>query len=267
MVSLNSLLSRLSEDHRGRLEWFRNRTGQEIGWPGKLPGGRHLCTLAKGIYKPKEWDYALSVRQSIEPNYPDLDPVFKEDGSWSYQYHQEHDRMEDFDKSYGNLSLMRCSKDLVPIAVFRKTVEKPARYRVLGLALVESYKDGYFQLAGFAERGANASESIIKTEDSHKYETHSEAPNLKRDFAVMGNKEALRTWIIEALEHYGGTARMVLVSKWIWENHREELENRGDLFYRWQYELRWAATSLRHNGIILPAEHSERGIWVLSSTQ
>ena len=74
----------------------------------------------------------------------------------------------------------------------------------------------------------------------------------------------LRKWIVAALKSYGGAATMIDVSKWIWENHSEDLEKEGDLFYRWQYAMRWAATTLRKDGIIEPAVHSDRGIWVLS---
>ena len=76
--------------------------------------------------------------------------------------------------------------------------------------------------------------------------------------------DILREWIIEALQAYGGAATMIDVSKWIWENHNKDLEEMGDLFYRWQYAMRWAGTALRQDGILEPADHSDRGIWVLS---
>jgi len=42
-----------------------------------------------------------------------------------------------------------------------------------------------------------------------------------------------KNWLIEALNHYGGKASIVQVCKYIWENHNQELENSGDLFYTW----------------------------------
>ena len=76
--------------------------------------------------------------------------------------------------------------------------------------------------------------------------------------------EILREWIVDALKSYGGAATMIDVPKWTWENHREDLEKEGDLFYRWQYAMGWAGTALRQDGILGPANQSDRGIWVLS---
>jgi hypothetical protein len=260
-------LSELSDDHRERLQWFRDRSGTEIGWPGMLSDGRPLCTRAKGIYKPKGWDYALSIRQSLKDIYPDRDPITDAEGRWSYQYHQEYDNEEDFARSYGNLGLMKCMEDAVPVAVFMKTVEKPARYWVMGLAKVSSYSGGYFHLQGI-DRKKRALPERPSAEELVAYRSKAlPETKIQKTEKALGNADLLKAWIIEALEYYGGTAKMVRVSQWIWENRRDDLEDRGDFFFRWQYELRWAATSLRQEGILLPANHSERGIWVLSSAQ
>ena len=78
--------------------------------------------------------------------------------------------------------------------------------------------------------------------------------------------ELLRIWIIEALQYYRGAATMIDVSKRIWEEHEQDLRSNGDMFFRWQYSMRWAATTLRHEGILEPANHSDRGIWVLTQS-
>jgi hypothetical protein len=81
---------------------------------------------------------------------------------------------------------------------------------------------------------------------------------------MVSNGLFLKGLIIDALISYGGVATMLNVSKWIWENHQSDLEEKGDLFYRWQYEMRWAATSLRKEGTLLPPDMSDKGIWVLN---
>ena len=49
---------------------------------------------------------------------------------------------------------MACQKDKVPIGVLRQIQAKPAvRYRVLGVALVSSWDEGYFFLEGFSPQG------------------------------------------------------------------------------------------------------------------
>lgn len=82
----------------------------------------------------------------------------------------------------------------------------------------------------------------------------------------MANKSDLQNWVLEALAAHGGSASLLAVSKHVWENHEKELRASGDLFYTWQYDLRWAATKLRHAGQMRSADESENGLWVLSST-
>jgi len=81
---------------------------------------------------------------------------------------------------------------------------------------------------------------------------------------MSGEVSLLRTWIVEALEYYGGAATMIDISKRIWEIHEIDLRENGDMFYRWQYAMRWAGTTLRNDKILLPVSHSDRGVWVLS---
>jgi hypothetical protein len=76
--------------------------------------------------------------------------------------------------------------------------------------------------------------------------------------------EMLKEWIVEALKSYGGAATMIDISKWIWEEYEQEMRGNGDMFYRWQYAMRWAGTSLRKDGVLQPVDHSDRGIWILS---
>jgi len=79
----------------------------------------------------------------------------------------------------------------------------------------------------------------------------------------MSTREDLQDWVVQALESFGGAGTIVQVAKNIWENHNKELQLSGDLFYTWQYDMRWAATKLRNNDIILPAEISQKGQWRL----
>jgi len=73
----------------------------------------------------------------------------------------------------------------------------------------------------------------------------------------------LRTWIIESLVELGGSAQMIDVAKSIWHKRSTELAERGDLFFRWQYVMRWSATTMRKDGILLPSEDCEKGVWTL----
>jgi hypothetical protein len=68
---------------------------------------------------------------------------------------------------------------------------------------------------------------------------------------------------MEALKAHGGRARLLDVSKYVWNHREKELRASGDLFYTWQYDVRWAATKLRQAGKMRAAEQSETGIWEL----
>jgi hypothetical protein len=76
-------------------------------------------------------------------------------------------------------------------------------------------------------------------------------------------KYTLQDWILEALQSLNGSATLLDVCKQVWCHHEAELKASGDLFYSWQYDIRWAATVLRERKLIKAAEESPRGIWEL----
>jgi hypothetical protein len=80
----------------------------------------------------------------------------------------------------------------------------------------------------------------------------------------MAGKELLTDWVVEAIRIEGGSASLLEVAKHVWRIHEAELREAGDLFYTWQYDMRWAATRLRKQGELKPADDSPRGIWELA---
>jgi hypothetical protein len=81
----------------------------------------------------------------------------------------------------------------------------------------------------------------------------------------MATRDELVTWVLDALKRHGGEATLVQVARDIWTNHRVELELAGDLFYTWQYEMRWAAQKLRNDGRLRASAECPRGTWMMSS--
>jgi hypothetical protein len=81
---------------------------------------------------------------------------------------------------------------------------------------------------------------------------------------VFITKEGLRDWVFRALTDNGGRATLVEVCREIWKTHENDLRDSGDLFYTWQYDVRWAATELRKTGIMRESHDSPRGVWELS---
>jgi hypothetical protein len=76
-------------------------------------------------------------------------------------------------------------------------------------------------------------------------------------------KKVLSKWLVEALREQRGSASIVDVCTYIWQNHEEDLRASGDLFFTWQYDIRWAAFVLRKSGRLKSTAGSPKGLWQL----
>lgn len=77
----------------------------------------------------------------------------------------------------------------------------------------------------------------------------------------MITKYDLEPWILSALRAFGGSASIPRICEWIWTNHQSDLRNGGDLFYTWQYDIRWSAHRLRRDGRLRAASVLPQGAW------
>jgi len=71
-------------------------------------------------------------------------------------------------------------------------------------------------------------------------------------------------WVEEALRNLGGDARIVDVAREIARLHGKELEEAGDLNYRWHYDMRWAALRLSKDGKVHLSNKVGQGRWALA---
>ncbi len=78
-------------------------------------------------------------------------------------------------------------------------------------------------------------------------------------------KDDLCEFVVKALRSKGGNARIVDICKYIWEHHENDLRRSGDLFYTWQYDIRWAGQKLRDQGVLAPANNSRGAPWELKN--
>ncbi len=146
---VRATLAALRSDHRAALEWFLKFAGTVQPWPAPLGDGTRMATQAKGIYKPKGLDYAVSVRETLGHPYPDLRPVVSDEGVWAYRYFQEGREPSERDSKFTNRGLMACLRDSIPVGVMRQVSGKPqVRYDIWGLASVVAWEAGYFCLEG-----------------------------------------------------------------------------------------------------------------------
>jgi putative restriction endonuclease len=142
---------------RSALEWFELNAGRtfakrpfDVGLPIKV------TSLQKGIWKPGRTPYAVSVVQTPKGVYADQDPLFASDGTWTYFYHQQGQSAEDLvdpGHIFANAALFECQRDKVPVGVIIPG-ENGSGYQVLGLAFVDGYSKGYFELVGPVSIGA-----------------------------------------------------------------------------------------------------------------
>ena len=111
----------LDESHLQALRWFEHNAGLEfaqrpfdVGLPIKV------TSLQKGIWKPAHVPYAVSVVQTHKGIYDDQDPLFFDDATWKYFYHQQGKTAEDYrdpNRLYANTALFACMRDRVPVGV------------------------------------------------------------------------------------------------------------------------------------------------------
>ena len=76
----------------------------------------------------------------------------------------------------------------------------------------------------------------------------------------MATREDLVDWVYIAIQEAGGAAPPAAVAKHIWLHHEDELRHSGDLFFTWQYDMRWATHKLRKAKKLRPA-HRNDTLW------
>ena len=78
--------------------------------------------------------------------------------------------------------------------------------------------------------------------------------------------------LYELIKELGGKAKMMEIFKVFWQKYKNQLNETEDLFYTWNYDIRWAATQLRKQKRMKPASIQEnthganispKGIWEL----
>lgn len=80
----------------------------------------------------------------------------------------------------------------------------------------------------------------------------------------MATNDDLQRWIVDILRDAGSEMSVLEVSRAVWERHEAELRESGDLFFTWQYNLRWAAQKLRNQGVLKLQDGRRNGGWALA---
>jgi len=122
----------------------------------------HLSGKAKGIYKPADLTYALSIRINLGSTYEDGAPVATPCGGWLLRYHQEGADPDDRDRMFTNRGLMQCITYRVPVGVLREVgpAGHRSRYEVLGLAIPVRWSEGFFYLESLNPRATPVTDPV-----------------------------------------------------------------------------------------------------------
>jgi hypothetical protein len=80
----------------------------------------------------------------------------------------------------------------------------------------------------------------------------------------MATRQDLQQWVVEALKANGGQGSIIDVCRHIWQVHEADLRRSGDLFYTWQYDVRWAAQKLRDTGVMRSMKDDRTSPWRLA---
>ena len=66
----------------------------------------------------------------------------------------------------------------------------------------------------------------------------------------MLTRQYLKEIVVEAIKANGGQSTDVQIAQYIWQHYEPKLRESGDLFFTWQYDIRWAVPTLRKSGIL-----------------
>lgn len=74
-------------------------------------------------------------------------------------------------------------------------------------------------------------------------------------------KDDLPILLYKTIAQMGGKGTLLEICKEFWKQYEDELRKSGDLFYTWQYDIRWAATTLRKIGRMADTNCCDKGVW------
>ena len=215
-TKLEVVLSKTTGKHRVALDWFNENKGAIFTWSdiqNFSADHSRLVNQAKGIYKPKYTDFALSIRTIRNGPYPDKDVEYRSDGSWAMHYFQENQNPDQRDREATNRGLMKCMESQVPVGTLLQRKPKPGvAYEVLGLGLVTKWENGFFTIEGFSNAGGvHDSEEPDATRlratngtNSATFDAENDQDLREKTLAQVARRRGQAAFRAALLEAYGG---------------------------------------------------------------
>ena len=201
----------LDELHKDKLKWADKEAGNIVEWKLLNDKSRMICSTAKGIYKPKNTDFALSVKEVLGSQYNDKKPIDNIDGSWVYDYHQEGDNIKEQDNNPQNIGIINCMNKKIPIIVCIQKSRKPdpTKYLIKGIGLVTKWEDGFFRIEStsynkcFKNRQVFENEKLVEvfTQYLDDYDPKSEKDGREktlREISIRRGQDKFRKILLSA---------------------------------------------------------------------
>lgn len=156
--------AKVSSQHYELLKWFETHAGELVPYSALDNPNFKLVHRPKGIWKPANWDYALSVRETLSSTYTDVPISNKSNGDWDYLYHEETGG------AARNNGLIRCMEDGVPVGVLIQQTGKPyVTYWVVGLGRITQFDGNWFSIEQW--ESASIGDPAIADTEMARYET------------------------------------------------------------------------------------------------
>ena len=196
-MDFNFEFQNLPERHQLGLRWFESNSGLVQHFPAALDQGQLLATKAKGIYKPADSNYALSIRIMLGSPYNDGEFFPLSVDGWVCAYHQENNPRDlvNSHEMFTNRGLQFCLDDKVPVGILKQTQseeEGGSRYKVIGLGAVIAKIGSFFILTDIGTAKRTAVSSVIKELLRHEAENRiTKIAQLDSDFESMPNLDAV----------------------------------------------------------------------------
>lgn len=208
---LDSILATLTPEHGRALEWFVEHEGEVGPRPWRqhgqsvVPGVSMAMTAERGIHKPAELQWALSIGATRESLYMDGPPTPVDEYTWVLPYRAHEGADGTGYASKWNRALLRNVRDRIPVGVF-VPADDGANLN-LGLAMPEHYdpSSGTFLLRGPMRHSQSAAtwESLPDASDETEVALHAEEEPAERTMTLVLRRRAQEAFRESLLQAYG----------------------------------------------------------------
>lgn len=120
----------------------------------------------RGIYKPKDSPYALSIRCDMTDNPYDDDIYFDENGNFEKLIYHGPASQKLHNRAKNDIdSLISCYEDKIPFGIIYTLDKKKKSYRSLGLGIIKAHNDNIYEIIPYNLIDDWHKDDINKNED------------------------------------------------------------------------------------------------------